>query len=55
MMNNSQGYRVQGYHASGEFVSYVVMATDAKNAIDSITQVDNRIIRFTSAKPTSPH
>lgn len=45
-------YRVQGYYASGRFVSHLVGATDAKNAIDSVTNADNRIIRVTSAKPT---
>ena len=44
-------YRVQGYYASGQFVSHLVGAYSAKNAIDSVTNADNRIIRITSAKP----
>jgi len=44
-------YRVQGVYASGRYVSHLVGAYSAKNAIDSVTNADNRIIRITSAKP----
>ena len=40
-------YRVQGYYASGRFVSHLVGATDVINARDSVLNADNRIIRVT--------
>lgn len=44
-------YRVQGYYSSGKLVSHLVGAYSAKNAIDSVTNADNRIIRVISATP----
>ena len=55
LIMNSTIYRVEGYYASGRFVSHLVGATDANHAIDSVTNADNRIIRITSAKPTLLH
>ena len=46
-------YRVEGYYSSGRFVSHLVGAYSAKNAIDSVTNADNRIIKITSARPDS--
>ena len=54
-MTNSTIYRVEGYYASGRFVSHLVSANDANHAIDSVTNADNRIIRIISAKPTLLH
>ena len=45
-------YRVQGYYASGRFVSHLVGATDPKTAIASVLAADNRIIRISSAVRT---
>ena len=42
-------YRVQGFYASGRFISHEVGADNVKNAIDSVLAADNRIIRITSA------
>ena len=44
-------YRVQGYYATGRFVSHEVGAFNARQAIDSILNADNRIIRITKALP----
>ena len=44
-------YRVQGYYASGRFVSHVVGAFNVRQAIDSVLEADNRIIRVTKALP----
>ena len=46
-------YRVQGVYASGRYVSHLVGAYSAKNAMESTLNADNRIIRITSAKPDS--
>ena len=48
-----QVYRVSGYYASGRYVSHLVGAYSAKNAVDSVTNSDNRIVRVISAKPDS--
>lgn len=48
-----QIYRVEGVYVSGKIVSHLVGAYSAKNAIDSVNAADNRIIKITSAKPTS--
>ena len=45
-------YRVQGLYNSGRYVSHLVSATDAKHAIESVLNADNRIVRVTSAQPT---
>jgi len=44
---NLSVYRVEGYYASGKFVSHLVGATDVINARDSVTNADNRIVRIT--------
>lgn len=46
-------YRVQGYYASGRFVSHLVGATDVRQAIASVLAADSRIIRVTRAVPWS--
>ena len=48
-------YRVEGYYTSGRFVSHLVSAVDAIRAIYNVTEIDNRIIKVTSAKPVSLH
>ncbi len=53
LFTEMQVYRVSGYYSSGKFVSHLVGAHTAKNAIDSVVNADNRIIRITSAVPTS--
>jgi hypothetical protein len=45
-------YRVQGLYASGRYVSHLVGADNATQAMASVAAADNRIIRITSAKPT---
>lgn len=40
-------YRVQGYYASGRFISHLVGANDVHQAIASVLAADNRIIRIT--------
>jgi hypothetical protein len=42
-------YQVQGFYASGRFVSHLVGASDANEAIASVLAADNRIIRITRA------
>ena len=54
IMTNSI-YRVEGYYTSGRFVSHLVSAVDAIRAIYNVTEIDNRIIKVTSAKPVSLH
>ena len=44
-------YRVEGLYASGHYVSHLVGADDAAQAIASVEAADSRIIRITSAKP----
>lgn len=44
-------YRVEGLYASGRYVSHLVGASSAANAMASVAAADNRIIRITSAKP----
>jgi len=46
-------YRVQGYYASGLFVSHEVGAFNVRQAIDSVLAADNRIIRVTKATPVT--
>ena len=45
-------YRVQSYYASGYFVSHLVGAMNVRQAINSVLEADNRIIRVTKAVPT---
>ena len=45
-------YRVEGVYNSGRYVSHLVGAYSAKNAVDSVLNADNRIIRITSAVRT---
>ena len=45
-------YRVQGVYASGKYVTHLVGAYNAKHAMESTLNADNRIIRITSAKPS---
>ena len=54
---NLSVYRVQGYYASGRFVSRFVGATDVINARDSVINADNRIVRITQILklPASSH
>ena len=44
-------YRVQGYYATGYFVSHEVGAFNVRQAINSVLDADNRIIRVTKALP----
>jgi len=46
-------YRIQGFYASGRYVSHLVAADDAIRAIRNVQAVDNRIIRVTDARPVS--
>ena len=54
-MQTDRIYRVEGVYNSGRYVSHLVGAATAKNAIDSVLNADSRIIRVTSAKPISLH
>jgi len=45
-------YRVNGVYNSGRYVSHLVGAYSPQNAIDSVLNADNRIIRITSAVKT---
>lgn len=46
-------YRVQGFYNSGRYVSHLVPANDAIEAIMCVTQIDNRIIKVADARPVS--
>ena len=46
-------YRVQGFYNSGRYVSHLVPANDAIEAIMCVTQIDNRIIKVADARPVN--
>ena len=52
-MQTDRIYRVEGVYNSGRYVSHLVGARDAMRAIMNVTEIDNPIIRVTSALPVS--